>query len=98
MHKNTNSILYVNDFNKGDKCFLFSNFPLSQSLYEKLPIELFPGVSIAKTPCHAINNAEGNFSTKAENVPVIAHIYPEYLIGRGVVHACIKIDNNIHNY
>jgi len=81
-------------FNKGDKCFLFSYFPLNSSLYEKLPLNIFKGVSIVKTPSYALNYAEGKFSDQCENVALAAYVYPEYVLKCGVVHACIKIDKD----
>lgn len=84
-----------NHFNKGDKCFLFSHFPLDYSLFDKLPLKICRGVSIVGTPHHALCKAAGKNADENENLALASYVYPEYALKCGSVHACIKIDKDI---
>jgi len=82
-------------FSFGDKCFLFTHFKIDGSLFHKLPIELAPGIYLARTPQHALAQAAGRGSTERENIALAEWVYPGYGLGMGIVNACIKVDTTI---
>lgn len=78
-----------------DNCFLFLNFKIDGSLFQQLPIELAPGISLASTPQHALAQAAGYGSTERENIALAEWVYPGFGLGMGIVNACIKIESSV---
>jgi hypothetical protein len=84
-----------NVFLVDDRCYLFSKFVISPDLYEKLPLQLYPGIYLALTPQHALAQGAGKGASKIENVVLGAYVLPGYGLGLGICNVCIRIDTSM---
>jgi hypothetical protein len=86
---------YSDQFALNDRCFLFLNFKINDSLFQQLPIKLAPGIYLASTPQHALGQAAGKSSTERENIALAEWVYPGFGLGMGIVNVCIKVDTSV---
>lgn len=74
---------------------LFTHLPIAGELYTELPIPLAPGVFLASTPYHAVEQGAPAGSKLELQVGLGAWVYPGHGIGMGVCHACIMVDASV---
>lgn len=74
---------------------LFTRLPIAGELYTELPIPLAPGVFLASTPYHAVEQGAPVGSKLELHVGLGAWVYPGHGIGMGVCHACIMVDSSV---